>query len=558
MKRIIVGSVILLSLGIQLDTNPLIVSSTPGRYPVSYFAVRPQFQVGSPEYLSLTHYNPQEECGSSFLTGWYFDAVPLGGKSTKPNKLAEYFSPSEGPTVIVDGTIAENGEFALTQHFNLFSVRFSPSTASAIGLNNNNIANPFRSKIIFSPSQSVAGLGLSARKEFYFGSHPFWAQISGPLLHVRNTMGLQEVIEQPGQFYNVQPIPGQTTNLNKQLRSMEEALVQDCWQFGKIDNRKHKKTKFAFLQAQLGMHVEYCEPCYFAPFVGITIPTGNTPEAEFLFEPIVGNGNHFGFFWGSTARVNVVDSVPHDAVMDFKADVVMQYLLKKRQKRSIDLVNKQWSRYIEVYESRAQANQAFALFQAGGLDNLLRSIFLASPGINFLTRDVDVRPGFSFTSNLALVLDFHPYDAGFCAEAGYNFYARQAERISLRNALPSELAIKDHIGRGLTNPVRNLTNDLLTNEASLTNIVFNGGNIDSPATIQAAYDRGIIAASDLDLTTAEHPCMLSHTVYGTFGYHWLDWCYPITAGVGVSYEFSRIACPGMDRWLVWGKFGINF
>jgi len=97
-----------------------------------------------------------------------------------------------------------------------------------------------------------------------------------------------------------------------------------------------------------------------------------------------------------------------------------------------------------------------------------------------------------------------------------------------------------------------MTADLLLNEASICNLDING------TPIEDAYDRGIISQNDLDLSSAAHPCVISHTVYGAAGYYWDNLCFPIMIGLGGSYEFSGRMNTSLDRWLIWGKFGISF
>ncbi len=446
--------------------------------------------------------------------------------------------------------------FLYSSNFNLFSVKFSDIVGNVIfrSTEGGNISTAFRSKICFEPQQSVVGVGLAWQHEFCLCDRTYWVGISAPVVRVQNTMGLKEKILQEGEFYDVIPIEGQETNVNKKLRCMTEALVQDGWCFGKIDNKKHSKTQLAFIQAQFGTVWVDSECCHLEPYIGITIPTGNTPKARQVFEPIAGNGNHFGILWGGSSGYKIYDSNCGNYQLYAESEVVMQYLFSKTQKRSFDLKHKPWSRYIETYANKAQAQQANALGSSSADD--FSFIFLNTPGINLLTLDAKVKPGFNFTFNAALVLSQCECNNGFDAEVGYNFYAKQAECLSLKQTFSTQAAIKDHAGLGITNPVRNMTNDQLINEASFLNLSTTG-NL-NPNGILGAYDRGIIKQENIDLASAAHPCVLSHTVYGTLGYHWDDLCYPIMAGIGASYEFSGKMNTSLDRWLVWGKFGLSY
>lgn len=544
MNKIVIFYFLLTMLINQAITQDLNCSCT--HFSHSYFTVRPQFQIGSPEYISLFR-NMRTRDNHSGLQLTIF-----GGRSTNKKQLGTFFSPTCDSCFIVDGTIKLNTESIFTQHFNLFSVKFSDDFTTMFVPNNvSPVENAFRSKITFKPEQSVIGLGMAYQYEFCIHDILHWISISGPIERVSNTMGIEEKIEQEGNFFEVMPLANKITNLNKTLRSMKEALVQDCWNFGKIDHKKRSKTRLAFIQVQIGQEWVDTDHCHFAPYFGITIPTGNTPKSKYVFEPIVGNGNHFGILWGFLGGIEVWKDNHHDIAINIENEIVMQYLFSKTHKRSVDLRNKPWSRYIEVYENNQQATQANDL----GVMNL-QSIFLASPGINLLTLDLKVKPGFNLTSNMAVVFAHRPYDSGLDAELGYNLYARQAECISLNKFCQTSAAIKDHVGLGVTNPKRNMSGDQLLNEISVLNLMTNGNfNMNG---ITDAYNKGVIKANDLDLSSAAHPCVIAHTVYGSFGGHFKIPYGQIISSIGGSYEFNSKMNTTMNRWLVWGKFGVNF
>lgn len=516
----------------------------------SYFAVRQQFQIGSPEYTSVIR-SLRNSRDDGYGIG--LQTVIFGGSSTDRKRLGTYFSPVCDSSFTIDGTIQENSENLSPQHFNLFSVSGSSIFDMSLPTSVDPLTTAFSSKVILRPQQSIIGLGLVYQHAFCFWQVEHWISVSGAVTHVRNTMGLKETIKEAGEFFEVDPLAG--TNLTQDLHSMEEALVQNDWEFGKIDNKKRSKTRLAFIQIQVGRVCVDTECCHFEPYIGVTIPTGNKPKAEYVFEPVVGNGDHFGILWGASGGLQVWQHSCRDIVIDFENEITMQYLFKKTHKRSVDLRNKPWSRYSEVYANASQANQAITLSNGTNAQKL-QSIFLATPGINILTLDLQVKPGFNVTSNMAFVITHCPCDSGFDAELGYNFYARQAECVSVKDGFSTTAALKDQIGMGVTNPVRDMTSDLLLNEASARNLMANGQFND--AGIAAAYDAGIIQKNDLNLSSASHPCMIAHTVYGTCGYHCNGWCYPVMASIGGSYEFNRTMNSTMNRWLVWGKFGIGF
>jgi hypothetical protein len=207
-------------------------------------------------------------------------------------------------------------------------------------------------------------------------------------------------------------------------------------------------------------------------------------------------------------------------------------LFSNTQKRSIDLYNKPWSRYFALYRNFAQATQANAA--AGDTQT-----YLATPGINVLTRDVTIKPHFSCNINKSLEL----FIRSFLAEIGYNLYLKQAEDVCLKHAWEMGPAIKHSDGDGDVNPFKQINMNVVNAE-----ITYND---------EATYNLWRISESDLDLGSASHPSVISHTIYASMGYYLKQGSMPMMVGVGGSYEFGEDNV-NLERWTLWGKFLISF
>lgn len=516
----------------------------------TYFSVRPQFQVGSPEYLSLSR---KQRSKKDCEWGGTFQATVFGGQSTNKKGLGTYFMPFGSPRVDIDGTVSEGSTALLPQHFNIFSVKFSDEVSALVdGGLTAQVVDPYKSTVSLSPRQSVIGLGLSWEQCFEFKCHKLFVALSGPVTNVENRMGLCERVVS-NNVKVVTPIDG--TNLETPQTSMVAALNQDAWCFGKIACKDRNRTDLAFIQARVGYVVKCKKHCSLESFVGITIPTARKPHAEYIFNPTVGNGGHVGLLWGSSAWMKICKW--YGKHISVACDVVSQYLFKNTQKRSFDLKYKPWSRYMEMYSDKAQALQAYGL---RNFPTIAQSVFLATPGINILTDRVHVEPGFNFTSNVALLLEPCYGASGFNAEIGYNFYARQAECVKLKNKCALTAAVKSHIGGGIVDPVRDMTGEELHNDGVFFNDLTKlqlPGNINNPVPALPLFDKRQLKTTDFDLTSAAHPCMLSHTFYGSLGYVCNKWCLPINCSIGGSYEFTDRNA-SLERWLVWGKIGFSY
>ena len=201
---------------------------------------------------------------------------------------------------------------------------------------------------------------------------------------------------------------------------------------------------------------------------------------------------------------------------------------------------------MEVYEDKVQAELANA-----ASDEAVQR-FLATPGINIFTRDMKVKPRFTFNSTSALM--YTNQDRGMRYEIGINAYFRHAECVELCSKWEETVAFKAHTGNGDTTSLRTINDHgdvIITHET--------GGNLVTQTVNQklVRYEDNIIQESDLDLNSAAHPCVFTHTIYVSFAKDWDDRDYPLFRSAGASYEFGYNNA-ALDRGLFWIKGGISF
>ncbi len=474
----------------------------------SYLATRPHFQSASPEMVSAFRYDFIHS-GKDGIGG-ALQIVPLGSRSTRSSDLARYFMPFCNETVNVheeDQDYPRNN--LLAAHFNIFTKN-----------------SDFQSAVTIAPRQTVGGFGIQLRQDFAWNkknNSGFWFSVSAPLIHVRNELNFCEKIINDGGGVDTDQDANAVAN-------MTQAFMQSDWKYGKISCDALTETKIADIEIKLGMEWLQYDPCHLEGYISFLIPTGTRPTAEFIFEPVVGHGRHFGIGFGSTAGIQIYASADNNKRVNFEWAHHSHYLFKKTQKRSFDLKGKVWSRYIETYANQEQA----------ALANANNDVNLATPGINIFTQDVEVTPGFAHNMNTALVLQAD----GFRGEVGYNLYCRQAECIQLTCPWEEGPALKHALGEGQTNDARDMTGNTKIEQ-------------DTPTTF-ANYDQSLIKEEDLDLSAAATPCLISNTVYGFLGYTWDQRVYPSLLGAGTSYEFSTSDNAVLNRWTVWGKIAFAY
>jgi hypothetical protein len=448
--------------------------------------------------------------------GGAVEAVFFGSKSLKDERLASYFMPDCTTSMeAINGT--EDESIALdAEHFNIITTS----------------GDEFKSNICFKMNQSVMGLGLHYKQLFYWNEQEtegWWMSVSSSIQRVKNTVNLSEKIEDPA----VDLATGS-------VATMKEAFNQSAWCYGKVAcDCPEAKLGLADIDIKIGGEILPCADAHFAFYGGLIIPTGNKAKAEYVFEPIVGNGGHFGLETGMEGGYIIWKNDAKNRWFSTEFSTNTQYLFKNTQKRSFDVKNKPWSRYQAVYANKAQAQEA--------IDT--ENPYLFTPGINVFTSNVEVTPRLAHNISSALV-----YNAsGFRIEAGYNLFCRQSECVKLDCPWPTDEdapAFKARISdidadTLLINPTRTIYAETQSNNVNL------GYDIES-------YTLGEITEGQLDLQSATHPAIVTNIFHFAMGYRWDNINFPIHIDGGASYEYADDNNTVLDRWAVWAKAGFAF
>jgi hypothetical protein len=494
--------------------------------------MRPQFEVGSPEYL--TGYRDRMDIRENGHGGT-FQLTFFGGKSTRSDKLAKYFTPfCKNKLLAKEGT----GDID-PRHFN---VVIEPITTST-----------FESTISFCPHVSTMGVGLVYRQNLnrfrdeYDPEKKHWyMEISSPLTRIETTMGLSEC-----KSSTVEMEAAEITGLDQTFySSMTQAFNQPAWCYGKINGCcECSKTRLADISFMIGYETLKCKSCILDGYVGLLIPTGNKRCGQYVFEPIVGHAGHWGLIKGIHVKGTMWENEAGSVILEAAHDINGMYLFERNEIRSFDLKNKPWSRYMEIYTSQEQAQQASDLEKAGNLD---AATFLSSPGINTFTQCVSVKPGLSATTNTSFILT----SKRFRGEIGYNLYFRQTECVDLC-CWKEGAALKAKEGGGNTMPLRTISRDNSIAEVNQNTLIPPACTVANITTSIDQYSTSIIKKCDLDLESATHPTYLANTLYASLGGHFDERERPLFFDIGGSYEFEHENVT-LNRWTIWAKGGISF
>lgn len=403
-----------------------------------------------------------------------------------------------------------------------------PAAGRDIDPSNFNVATtaPFSSTICLCPRQSVIGVLLSWKQSVCAddeGNTRWWFEVNAPIVHSKHTMGLREDLSPD----NGAVIEGTGLNGQPFVASMAAGFAE--MDFARIDNCQHDNTELANLEFKIGYNSLADSDCFkFGSYVGFVAPTTEKRTAVFAFEPIVGQ-EHWAIMWGSTFDMKMCEWENSCLSTHFAID--SRWWFQRKEKRTFDLLNKSWGRYLAMYRNLAAAQEA-----AVGDGNPTSGTF----GSTILTRCVDVTPGYQIDFNTGLMWK----GCKFMLEIGHTFYARQAEEVCPDWFAEGDLpAVRANIGDGFTNSARTI-----------------GRQFPNENTAVEFFASNAIHVCDVDWNAGSHEAILAHSLYAALGYEFNSWCYPSFIAIGGSYDFG-IEDHGtsiMDRWNVFGKLGISF
>ncbi len=206
--------------------------------------------------------------------------------------------------------------------------------------------------------------------------------------------------------------------------------------WAKMPNCDRTRTGFADLRAELGWNFLQDEDYHLGIGIHGAAPTGTSRHAEFVLDPVVGNGNHWEL--GGTIHGHYVfwRSEDEEKNFGFYVDAVITHLFKAKEQRTFDLKNKDNSRYMLASKFTKTVSNGLAGRSTAGV-GAVGSIAATSqfglqyaPVANLTTSDIKVSVGvqadvaawFNFTSR------------GFSWDIGYDFWGRSCEDFDCPNS----------------------------------------------------------------------------------------------------------------------------
>ncbi len=199
----------------------------------------------------------------------------------------------------------------------------------------------------------------------------------------------------------------------------------------RIASTSLNQTRLADIRFEFGYHPLH-NPDYHLGFsIYNALPTGNRPEGEFLFEPIIGNGHHWELGGTVNAHYRFYASEDESKQIILYGNAIIDHLFSARQERTFDLVKKPFSRYmlIERLGTPITGN-----LQGSGTVPSAQFVneFLPVANLTNLRVDVSATIQTELTALLTFVCNRFSWDIG------YDFWYRSCEKLNQRGFNPLE------------------------------------------------------------------------------------------------------------------------
>jgi hypothetical protein len=198
--------------------------------------------------------------------------------------------------------------------------------------------------------------------------------------------------------------------------------------YAKMERCSRSRTGFADLRFELGYNMLSSEDYHFGLNVQVAAPSGSRRQAEFAFDPTIGNGNHWEIGGGLTAHYMLWRCEAEDKFVGIYLDANFTHMNNAKEQRTFDLKCRPNSRYM-LAEKLGTPTQLLKAGATSGTAVAPVKQFKGeyAPVANLTTVDVHVRA--SIQTDIALMVNYTTNNWGF--DLGYDFWARSSEKISL-------------------------------------------------------------------------------------------------------------------------------
>lgn len=211
-----------------------------------------------------------------------------------------------------------------------------------------------------------------------------------------------------------------------------DGVIFQGLKYAKIPACDETKTGFAELRAELGWNFIQNDDYHLGFNIQAAAPTGTHRYADYVMNPVVGNGHHWELGGGLGFHYIFYRSSDEERNFGFYVDANLTHLFKVKENRTFDLKDKPNSRYMlaaaftngvkDVLAGKTAAGTGVATDYTRATSQFAK---VYSPLANLTTADVNVSVGVQ--ADIVAMFNFTSGNFGW--DFGYNFWGRSCEKI---------------------------------------------------------------------------------------------------------------------------------
>lgn len=400
--------------------------------------------------------------------------------------------------------------------------------------------------------------------DLFFGWDEFvcglWSRFSIPINWTRWTLGLNDsttgtgaTVFPDGVVSSVATTDVPYTSLKDAWKGTQSFGEAPVLKKGRIDGSQ-SETAVAGLKMELGYDFLRRDKSHLALSFLVVAPTGNKPNATYLFDAISGSSKSWEIGADINGHWNFWERQECNQSLGLHFDVALVSQLKASQTRLFGMKNggdqpAGDENQVTAAACNVAAGSSWLLLKKvsdGAAGNLTPTPTNLERAANVLALQAKIGAGFE--TNGAILLKY--IRNHFSVDLGYELYYRSQEKLSSRATIdPYTYGV---YGAALDS---DWTNTVSYSTSTIGTAAFNDYMNDTETFIY-------LQDSDVCACTALQPATLSNKVFGFCEYSWDNCDWDPTVGLGASYEIgaSRKGAKNvaLNQWSVLAKGSISF
>lgn len=372
--------------------------------------------------------------------------------------------------------------------------------------------SPLAGKVTFNPKQDIWGVRFDYFQSF---GHPFgglFFKASMPVVYVQNDveMHISDSVKEEvgGKEFSLADFFAGKVNVTTE---MDPENLQSHLDKAKISGEE-SKFGVADINLALGYKIHESKTDHIYLSAQIIVPTGPRPNGEYLFQPVMGNGKHFGLGARLDGAIELWKN--KNAAIRVLLDVDYRYLFESTEKRTVG---------VKEFSIGDKTSKLAHYYLAGKIGQEKQPLF---PAANVLTQGIKVKPGSQFD----ILADLSFKSGGFIIDLGYNFFYKDEEDCWIKHWEDNVYALAER--------------DYPTNTKF--------GEVPADDFLHS------LQSTDLDVDAVKTPSQVTNKIFAGLGYQFnYSKSVPGLVGIGGSYEFASDNA-ALENYSVWLKLGVSF